>query len=479
VIAFYAAARLGAVASMIHPLSTAAEVEHYLRLSGSRVALTLDLFYDRMAGQELDALVVASIADCLPAAKRLAYRATSGRRAPRVPRLAGVHRWADFAGTAHAPTPPAAVEPDALAAILYSGGTTGRPKGVMLSHRNLGAESLQVRTWVGLDEQDAVLAMLPIFHGFGIGALVHSALTSGARVVLVPQVAPDLVARLLERKRITLTAGVPALFDALARSRAIERADLSALRVVFCGADTLSEPVRERFEERVRACGGTARLLEGYGLTEAVSAAVAAPLGAHGPRGIGIPFPDTLVKICAPGRTDALPPEEDGEICIAGPTVMLGYLDDPAATEQALGRHDDGRTWLRTGDVGRMDADGFVYFVSRLKRMIKTSGFAVYPAQVESVLLEHPAVRSACVVGIPHPAQGELIAAFVTLTEPAAAGSGLETELLAHCREHLIKWSCPREIEFRSELPLTLLGKVDYRALVESRLERQPALSDS
>jgi long-chain acyl-CoA synthetase len=185
------------------------------------------------------------------------------------------------------------------------------------------------------------------------------------------------------------------------------------------------------------------------------------------------------VKICRPGTEEPLAPGQDGEICVAGPTVMLGYLDDPAATQQALERHGDGGTWLRTGDVGQMDADGFVYFVSRLKRMIKSSGFSVYPAQVESVLLEHPAVRSACVVGIPHPAKGELIAAFVTLAEPAAASPGLGAELLAHCRERLIKWSCPREIEFRTELPLTLLGKVDYRALVESRLERLPASTDS
>jgi long-chain acyl-CoA synthetase len=197
VIAFHAAARVGAVASMIHPVSTETEIEHYLRLSGSRIALTLDVFDDRFARQELDALVVTRIADCLPTSRRLAHRATRGRRAPRVPRNSGVHRWSDLVAHAEGLVSRQEVSPDALAAILYSGGTTGRPKGVMLSHRNLTAESVQVARWVGLGERDMVLAVLPIFHGFGLGVLVHTGPKSGARVVLVPQVLPDVVARLL------------------------------------------------------------------------------------------------------------------------------------------------------------------------------------------------------------------------------------------------------------------------------------------
>jgi long-chain acyl-CoA synthetase len=474
VIAFYAAARVGAVASMIHPLSTETEIEHYLRLSGSRVALTLDVLYDRFARQDLDTLVVTSIADCLPTPKRLAYRATRGRRAPRVPHRAGVHRWPDLVARADRQAAAREVNPDALAAILYSGGTTGQPKGVMLSHRNLTAESAQVARWVGLGERDTVLAVLPIFHGFGLGVLVHTGLTSGARVVLVPQVSPDLVARLLHAKRVTVTAGVPTLFEALARSPVLERADLSSLRAAFCGADALTAEVKDRFEQRVRARGGDLRLLQGYGLTEAVSATVAMPLSEDRPGAVGVPLPDMQVKIYRPGTEEALAPGEDGEICVAGPTVMLGYLDDPAATAATLERHEDGRVWLRTGDVGRMDEDGFLVFVSRLKRIIKSSGFTVYPAQIERVLLAHPAVEAACVVGIPQPARGEYIKAFVVLQNPSAGGAGLGDELIAHCREHLVKWSCPRELEFRSELPLTPLGKVDYRALVDSRPEHGP-----
>jgi long-chain acyl-CoA synthetase len=474
-IAFYAAAKLGAVSSIIHPLSTAAEIGHYLELSRSRVALTLDLFHERLVEQDLDTLIVTGIADCLPAPSRLAYRATRGRKAPRIAADPRIRRWSELEAARHPPAGEHPTPADAPAAILYSSGTTGAPKGILLSHRNFTAEALQVAHWVGLSERDTILAALPIFHGFGLGALVHTGFTSGAKVVLVPRVAPALVARLLGGKRVTLTAGVPTLFEALTHSTSLARADLSALRAAFSGADTLPAPVRERFEELVRRRGGNARLLEGYGLTEAVSAVAAMPLDEQRADRVGLPLPDMDVKVCRFGTTEEVGLGEDGELCVAGPTVMLGYLDDPDASAEVLRRHDDGRIFLHTGDVGSIDGDGFVRFEGRLKRMIKTSGFNVYPAQVEAVLLEHPAVESACVVGIPDVRVGERVKAFVLLRDPDRAGDDLADELVAHCRERLIKWSCPREIEFRPELPTTRVGKIDFAALLREELERAGA----
>jgi long-chain acyl-CoA synthetase len=472
VIAFYAAAKLGAVASMIHPLSTASEIEGYLTMSGSRIALTLDAFYDRFAAAGLDALVLARISDYLSPTKRLGFWLTRGRKIPPVPADESVVWWSELMRVHHPEATAVPVDTDDLAAILYSGGTTGAPKGIMLSHRNFLSEALELAAWVGLGTRDTVLGVLPIFHGFGLAALINAPLLSGARVVLVPQFSPEIVAKLLRSERITLMAGPPTLYESLARDPSLARADLSSLRAAFSGADTLQGPVRDRFEALVEARGGHVKLLEGYGLTEAVTAIMGMPMGESRDGSIGIPFPDTLAKICDPGTTSEQPIGEEGEICISGPAVMLGYLD-PEATAAALREHGDGRIWLHTGDIGRMDADGFFYFTSRLKRMIKSSGFNVYPAQVEAVLYQHPSVDEACVVGIPDEAQGERVKAFVVPVDPAAAGPELSRELIALCREKLIKWSCPREVEFIDELPKTRVGKVDFTGLVQRELEKR------
>jgi long-chain acyl-CoA synthetase len=469
VIAFYAVTKLGAVASMIHPLSTSDEIEHYLNLSRSRFALTLDAFYERFASvrtnEPLEALVLTRISDYLPQLKRPAFWLTRGRKIPSVPADSRVRWWSQLMRDKHPPAPATPTRPHQLAAILYSGGTTGKPKGIMLSHHNFVSEGMQVAAWVRMNERDTVLAVLPIFHGFGLGALVHAGLSSGARLVLVPQFSPEIVAKLIRAKRPTLMAGVPTLYEALSRDESLQKTDLSCLRAAFCGADTLTRPVKERFEGLVRSRGGSVRLLEGYGLTEAVTAVMGTPLEHYREGSVGVPFPDMLATVCRPDTTEELRPGEEGEICLAGPPVMLGYLDDPAATAETLRRHGDGRIWLHTGDMGRRDEDGFFYFAARLKRMIKSSGMNVYPAQVESVLLEHPAVKEACVVGVPDEAQGERVKAYVVPENPAAADDELAGELIAHCRERLIKWSCPRDVEFRDQLPKTRVGKIDFAEL--------------
>jgi long-chain acyl-CoA synthetase len=481
VVAFYAAAKLGAVASMIHPLSTANEIADYLTMSDSRVALTLDAFYDQFASVRartpLETLVLARISDYMPAPKRLGYWLKRGRKV-RVPADAPVEWWSALMANGHPPAAAVPVDTDDPAAILYSGGTTGTPKGIVLSHRNFIAEGMQVTAWVGLGEHDTVLGVLPIFHGFGLAALINAALMSGAKVVMVPIFSPEVVAKLLRTKRPTLTAGPPTLYESLARDPSLRQADLSSLRAAFSGADTLPEPVRERFERLVTERGGTVRLLEGYGLTEAVTAIMAMPLHTRRPGSIGVPFPDMLAAVCAPGKTEELPAGEEGEICVSGPAVMLGYLDNPDATAETLVRHSDDRVWLHTGDIGKMDEDGFFYFTSRLKRMIKSSGFNVYPAQVEAVLYRHPDVAEVCVIGVPDEAQGERVKAFVVANDRSREGPELADELIRHCREQLIKWSCPRDVEFRSELPKTRVGKVDYSALAAEearRLEVGPA----
>jgi long-chain acyl-CoA synthetase len=476
VIAFYAANRLGALPALIHPLSTAPEIAHFLDATGARMALTLDAFYGPLAAatpkKPLEKIVIARIPEYLSPLKKLGFWVTKGRKIPPVPADARVRAWsALLAAASPVAQPPVGATNDA-AAILFSGGTTGLPKGIVLSSRNFIAEGMQAASWCGMGEKDAILAILPIFHGFGLGVCVNAAFMAGGKSILVPQFSADIVSKLLRSERPNVLVGVPTLFDALTKDPSLAKADLSCLTACFCGADTLPRAVKERFEAMVAAGGGKVKLLEGYGLTEAVTGIMAMPLAEYREGSIGVPLPDMRAMIARAGTTEEAPLGEEGEICIAGPAVMLGYLDDAEATAQALKVHADGLTWLHTGDLGKMDADGFTYFSVRLKRMIKSSGFNVYPAQVEAVIREHPAVAEVCVIGVPDPAQVERVKACVVLRDPAQAGVALEETLIAHCRERLIKWSCPREVEFVAALPLTKVGKIDYRELARQHAER-------
>lgn len=470
VIAFYAANKLGVAASMVHPLSTADEIAFYLRASDSRVAITLDAFVPvfaaARAGTPLDTLVVARLGDYLDPVHRLGFWWTRGRHIAPVAEGGGLVGWRHLLDE-DAAAAPVAGTPDDVAAILYSGGTTGRPKGVLLSNRNFVAEGMQVAAWAQFRAGDAMLAIMPLFHGFGLGVCVNATLMAGAKAILVPTFTAEAVADLIRRKRPAYVAGVPTLYAALAQNPSLERADLSCLRAAFSGADTLPVTVKEQFEALVRRRGGRVRLLEGYGLTEAVSAVMATPVEGYREGTIGVPFPDMDACVCAPGTTDALPPGTEGEICVAGPAVMLGYLDAPDETAATLRAHADGRTWLHTGDLGRMDDDGYFRFTCRLKRMIKSSGFNVYPAQVEGVLLQHPDVAEACVVGVPDEQQVERVVAWIVPKPTAVADDRLARELIGLCRERLIKWSCPRTVLFRAELPKTRIGKIDYRRLTD------------
>jgi long-chain acyl-CoA synthetase len=479
IVCFYAVNKLGAVASMIHPLSPAKEIEFYLNTAKSRFALTLDAFYKKFKEVQestgLETLILCRIPDYLPWIKKIGFILTKGRKIPPVPEDKLVVWWSDLMKRECPPAPKADMGTDEMAVILYSGGTTGVPKGIMLSNMNFISEGKQVSVWGSLGGGDAILAILPIFHGFGLGVCVNAAFMGGGKSILVPQFTPEIVADLIKKKRPNFVVGVPTLFEALSSNPVFTKADLSCLRATFSGADTLPRPVKERFEQVVRERGGNVQLLEGYGLTEAVTAIMATPLGQYREGSVGLPFPDMWAKIVTLGTTDEAPLGEEGEICIHGPAVMLGYLDQPEETAETLRTHADGKIWLHTGDIGTMDADGFFYFKLRQKRMIKSSGMNVYPAQVEDVLYKHPDVAKACVIGVPDEKQVQRVKAFVVLKDPAKVSAETEAALIAHCQEHLIRWSCPREIEFRNDLPCTLVGKVAFNTLEKEEIARLKA----
>jgi len=368
------------------------EIEQFLNASAARIALTLDAFYPSFAdvrpSQPIEHLILARIPDYLPAQKRLGFWLTKGRKIKKVPSDLRVLWWADLMRGRYETVLRKPAATDDPAAILFSGGTTGTPKAIVLSNRNFIAESLQLIAWTDTKEGDSVIAILPIFHGFGIGVCVNATMMAGGKAILVPTFNAENVAKLVRKKRPTVVAGPPTFYDALTKDRSFIKSDLSCLRAASCGADTLPQPVRERFETLLKDRGSKAVIIEGYGLTETVTGIMASPLHDSRKGSIGIPFPDMLAKICKPGTTEEVVPHEEGEICIAGPA----YLNDPVATAETLKVHADGRTWLHTGDLGTMDEDGFFYFHMRLKRMIKCSGYNV---------LSHPSRGCPCVVGIP------------------------------------------------------------------------------
>lgn len=475
VIMFYAVNKVGAIANMVHPLSGEKEIEFCLKESASVVCLTLDQFYGKFENirnnVQLRSLIITSIKDVLSPVKRKGYYLAQGRKVKKVPANAEIVWWekflrdgSDYHGSYHV-----ARSSEAPAAILYSGGTTGTMKGILLSNLNFNALGQQIiATNPMFKPGDKMLAVMPIFHGFGLGVCIHSMLSQGGRCLLIPRFNPESYAKLLKKHKPNFIAGVPTLYEALLRIKTLNRVDLSCLKGVFSGGDSLSIELKKRFDKFLEEHNANIHVREGYGTTECVTASCLTPMHWAKEGSIGLPFPDTYYKIVKPGTEEEVPYGDEGEICLAGPTVMMEYINNPEETNSTLRKHDDGLTWVHTGDLGKMDEDGFIYFRQRIKRMIITSGYNVYPSQIENALDAHELVHMSCVIGVPDPLKMQRVVAFVVL-KPGVKVSEDEARkiLLAHCEKHMAKYAMPKEIRFRSDLPKTLVGKVAYRVLEE------------
>lgn len=468
---FYALSRLGAVSNMIHPLSAPQEITFYLDVSHSKAILTLDRFFGKVSAAASEAkepplLLIARIEDELSLPLRCGFALTQAKKYPKLPK-GGYLLWRDVLRSAVGTLPPSDTDCESCASILYSGGTTGKTKGICLSSYNFNALALQTIAASGVKTLHgfSMLSVMPIFHGFGLGIGIHTALVGGAKCILVPNFSIKVYADLLRKKKPNFIPGVPTLFEALLRADGLDKLDMSFLVGVFSGGDSLSPELKRKVDAFLRAHRAKVQIREGYGTTECVTASCLTPPAYAREGSIGIPFPDTYYKIVRVGTTEEVAAEVEGEICLSGPTVMLGYLDNAEETAQALRRHADGRLWLHTGDLGKMDADGFVYFRQRIKRMIVTSGYNVYPAQVENILDGHEKVQLSCVIGVKDPYKMQRVKAFVVLKPKVVPSEALKRELLAYCKERIVRYAVPSEIEFREELPKTLVGKVSYREL--------------
>ncbi|MBQ7825099.1 MAG: AMP-binding protein [Clostridia bacterium] len=476
---FYAVNLVGGIANMIHPLSAEKEIEFYLNESGSVTAITLDQFYHKFEAVRKNTkvvnIIIASIRDALAQPIKAGYMLTEGRKIKKIPADAPVIRWMDFMRLSRCCFYDYRVkrESDDPAVILYSGGTTGTTKGIVLTNKNFNALSQQVIAANPMFRPgDKMLAAMPIFHGFGLGVCIHTMLTQGGRCILVPRFTPKTYARDLVKKRCNFVAGVPTLYEALLRLDDMDGADLSCLKGVFSGGDSLSIELKKKLDKFLYDHKATVQVREGYGTTETVTACCLTPAHMYKEGSIGLPFPDTYIKIVEPGTDKELPYGEEGEILLAGPTVMKEYMHHPVETAQTLRTHEDGLTWVYTGDLGKMDDQGFVYFKGRAKRMIVTSGYNVYPAQIENILDAHEYVLMSCVIGVPDPYKMQKVKAFVKLAAGVEASEQTRQAILDHCRKHVAKYAMPSDVQFRDDMPKTLVGKVAYRVLEEEELAK-------
>jgi long-chain acyl-CoA synthetase len=481
---FYAVNLLGAVAVMVHPLSSEGELKFYIENSKPSAVVTLDQFYDKFdnisSAVRLPVLIVTGVKNALGGIMKLGYILKEGRKIRRPPETETVIGWGRFleGGDSYRGEYRTPGGGDHPAAILYSGGTTGTTKGIVLTNLNFNALALQTAAMGHcIVRGGSMLAVMPIFHGFGLGVCIHTVLVHVCRCILVPRFSVKSYAGLLKKLKPNYIAGVPTLFEALLRGDSLKGADLSCLKGVFSGGDSLSIELKRKFDKFLEEHGSKVRIREGYGTTECVTASCLTPYNIEKEGSIGLPFPDTFYKIVKPGGTEEVPYGKTGEICIHGPTVMKGYLDMPEETEMVLKIHSDGRVWLHTGDLGTMDEQGFVYFKQRIKRLIVSSGYSIYPSQLENVIDAHESVKMSCVIGVPHPYRMQVPKAFIVLREGVEDTPQVRESIMAHCRENIAKYALPREIEIRESLPKTLVGKVAYRQLEEE--ERRKASGEN
>ncbi|MBQ7118056.1 MAG: acyl--CoA ligase [Clostridia bacterium] len=485
IVCLYALNRIGAVANMVHPLSSQKNITFYLDYSESKMILTLDQFYEKVEKAVSEAeretvILTARIHDELPLIKSIAYKYLKNKANNEFPTRKTDLVWADFVKTGKDITlPPVEFSKEKTAVILYSGGTSGTPKGIQLSDFNFNALGMQVAEISGcnLDYGCKFLSVMPVFHGFGLGIGIHTVLENGALSILIPQFTKESYAKAVLKNKPNFIAGVPTLYEALLKVDVFKGADLSFLIGVFSGGDALSPELKKRADAFFKEHNANLQIREGYGLTECVTASCVTPVDRSKVGSIGVPLRDTEYRIVEPGTFNYLPAGEMGEIILTGPTLMLGYMKADEENAKTMRKDENGTTWLFTGDMGYMDEEGFVYFKQRMKRLIVTSGYNVYPSHIENILDKHEAVDCSCVIGVKDPYKMQRVRAYIALKNGFEANDETKEKILSYCKEYLDVFERPKEIIFKDELPKTLVGKVAYHTLEEEAAAEEEAMA--
>ena len=457
---YYAVLRADAVVVPVSPMNVTDELEHYVADSGARVALVGQEVYGQfrpLLGKGLEHVVVATYSDYLTASTTLQVPALL--IAPReIFSASGVASWREALAARCSPAAPAATTDD-LSAILYTSGTTGKPKGCMHTHGTVMCTTVGGALWEGMAPHSVALATAPMFHVTGMQHSLNAPIFMGATIALLPRWDPAAAAYMIERYRVTHWANVPTMVVDLLAHPDTERRDLSSLQNVFGGGASMPEAVAQRLYD---LCG--IEYMEAYGMTETISQTHINPPGALRKQCLGIPTFDTESMIVDPDTLAPLAPGETGEIVSCGPQLFKGYWNNPEATAAAL-VDIDGRRWLRTGDLGRVDADGFFYIADRLKRMINAAGYKVWPAELEATLYRHPDIKEVAIVSAPDQRRGETVKAYVVLKD--GAREVRDEDIIAWCREHMAAYKVPRQVAFVDALPRSGTGKIQWRMLQE------------
>ena len=484
IISFYALNKIGAVANMLHPLLSQNEIKQALNTYETKYLLVMDVSLKNVdkiiKSTKVERAIVMKASDSMNVFMKIGYFFLSLKTRYKGKLDKSLYMsWSKFMrlkdNDIYYDKTPLKDDP---ALILQSGGSTGVPKGIVLSNGNINASTIAaLNAYPDLCKEDRILGIMPIFHGFGLEVSINDAFCVGAEVVLIPTFKADKFHELLIKHKPTVIVGVPTLFEALTTNEHMENVDLSNLKYVIAGGDTLNKQRVEKINEFLHQHGSRTNMIQGYGLTEAVAAACVDLRDLSHPGTIGIPWPGVYIGIFEPNTENQLPYGEDGEICICGPTVMLGYYNNEAETNIALRHHRDGNIWLHTGDIGSMNEDGFVTYKQRLKRMIVTSGYNVYPSQIEEVLEQHEAIEGASVIGIPHPYKVEVAKAFIVLNKDYKWTDELKEDIIKHCKKNLAVYSVPKEYEVLDKLPKTMVGKVDFKKLKEQAMKEMRSLN--
>lgn len=467
----YAVNMVGAVCNMVHPLSSEKELEYYIKVADSKYVLVIDAVFDKIYRlrdtAQLERIIVVRPSDGLGFLKKKLYNTLHIKKVKLPANDSRVVLWEDFIANSYFYQGNYHEERSGedLAVIMYSGGTTGAPKAVMLSNLNINAESIcdcaMIRQCV---PGSTVLSILPLFHCFGLGVCIHTPLIKGMGCILIPAFSHKQFADIIKKNAPNFIVGVPTLFEALINTK-LKPDDLKSVTAVICGGDALNQTLRDKVNNYLESHGSSAKIRVGYGLTEGSGAVCLSPENSFSDGIIGVPFPDMYFKIVKNNTFSELPVGEEGEICLSGPLTMMGYLNDAAETAQTLRVHDDGRVWLHTGDLGYLGNDGCLYFAQRLKRMIISSGYNIYPTHLESVINSHEAVLTSIVIGIDHPYKGQVPKAFIVLKPGYKPGKRIEKEIRELLERNVPIYALPAAYEFRDELPKTLVGKVAFKKL--------------